>query len=266
MTMTKAVLKSDTSGNVIFDFKAKEITSKASSTAEEFISQEAQRASDFKIDPLAAEQAGIASLQRQALNDRIEEEALQQLKVVQEKAYREAYDLGLAEGREQAFNESKSAISLRLGHLDNALVTIENLKSKLVADHESQIVSMIYGLAKKIAVREIQENPDSIVNVILQIVADAQSEETVTIRLSQDDMRFIETIRDKSGKAAEPLKRLKLEVGENITSGGCILSSNYGTIDATLEMRLERAWKTISDRLPKPEDRSGSDSGDGDGA
>lgn len=265
MTMTKAVLKSDGSGNVIFDFKAKEINTKASATAEVFLSAENTRSSDFKIDPLAAEQAGIASLQRQALNDRIEEEALNQLKSVQEKAYREAYDLGLTEGREQAFTESKSAIALRLSHLDSALQTIENLMARLVADHEAQIVSMVYGLAKKIAVREIEENRDSILNVILQIVADAQSEEMVTIRVSADDLKFIETVREKGGKAAEPLKRIKLEAGENVSSGGCVLVSNYGTIDATLEMRLDRAWQTLKDRLPKAEDRSTSDGGDGDG-
>lgn len=265
MSNNKAVLKTESSSQVIFDFKPKDIHAATAKSAESFIAFETTHSSDFKIDPLAAEQAGIAKLQRQALNERIEEEALTQIKAVQERAYREAYDLGLNEGRETAFNESASAIAMRLEKLDQDLKTIEDLKAKLVKDHEAHIVNMIFGLAKKIAMRDIEAKPDSIMAVLLQVIADTQSEERVTVHVSHDDFKFIETIREKSGKTAELLKRVKLEAADGIISGGCNLVSNYGTIDATIEMRLERAWQTLIDRLPKTEDRSSSD-GSGDGA
>ena len=117
----KSVLKKESSSNVVFDFKAREFPLMISKAAHGFVAETSLISSDFQLNPLAAEQSGIAKLQRDALNDKIEEEALQQLKLVQEKAYKEAYELGLTEGREQAFQDYKVTLEEKIDHLDQMM-------------------------------------------------------------------------------------------------------------------------------------------------
>lgn len=263
MSAQKSVLKRESAGNIVFDFQAKEITHVNAEVAQKYVNQTAYQSDDFRLDPLAAEQSGIAELRKTALNDRIEEEALQQLKSIQEKAYKEAYDIGLTEGTELAFSEKKAEIEERLRSLDQILLLFEEFKQRLLADHESHIVEMVYFLASKIAMREIQKEPASILPVAQQILGEAQSEEVVTLKVSQTDLDFLEKIREKSGKAAEPLRRVKLEATEGINSGGCLLESNFGSIDATIETRVARAWESLAERLPQADQRSGSGEGHG---
>lgn len=264
MPLSKQVLKKEHSENVVFDFKAREFPLVISPSASKFVAGTAEKVSDFKINPLIAEQAGIAKLQSDALNDKIEAEALQQLKSVQERAYKEAYDLGLAEGREQALAEHRHVLVTKIEAFDKILHTLEEMKTRVAADHEAHIIRMIMGLASRIAMREIKTDPASILPVVLQIVADAQSDEMVSIRISPEDLAFLEKAREKAGKQGETLRRVKLEAADGITTGGCLLESNYGSIDATVETRVQRAWDTLMDRLPRAENRSPAGGGGGD--
>jgi flagellar assembly protein FliH len=263
MALSKPVLKKELAADVVFDFKAREFPLIISPSASSFVASTAEKVSDFKINPLIAEQAGIAKLQSDALNDKIEEEALQQMKSVQEKAYKEAYELGLAEGREQALAENRHVLISKIESLDKILHALEEMKTRVTADHEAHIIRMIMGLAARIAMREIKTDPASILPVVLQIVADAQSDEMVTIRVAPEDFAFLEKAREKTGKQAEALRRVKFEVADGVASGGCFLESNYGSIDATVETRVQRAWDTLIDRLPKAENRSPSGGGAG---
>ena len=255
MALSKSVLKKEASSNVVFDFKAREFPMVVSASAKEFISAPSFQSTDFQLNPLAAEQAGIAQLQRDALNDKIEEEALQQLKAVEEKAYKEAYELGLSEGREQAFQAEKIVLENKLRDFDQLLGTFNEMKRKLLADHEAHIIEMIYRLASRIAMTEIKQDPSSILPVVMEVIADAQSDEQLIIHISASDHDFLEQARAKTGKVAEAMKRVRLEVAD-VTSGGCLLESNYGSIDATLEMRVIRAWEALKERLPKEEQRT----------
>ncbi len=262
MSLSKHVLKKENSADVVFDFKAREFPLIITPSASGFVAGTAQKTSDFQINPHVAEQAGIAKLQSDALDDRIEEEALQQLKHVQEKAYKEAYDLGLTEGREQAVAENRQILQTKIENLDGILKDLEEMKTRIAADHEAHILSLIQNIASRIAMREIKADPGSIFPVVLQVVADAQSDEQVTIRVSPDDYLFLEKARETTGKKAEALRRVKLEAAENVTTGGCFLESNYGSIDASIETRVERAWQIIVERLPRTDTRSPSGSGE----
>lgn len=263
MAITKHVLKKEQSSDVVFDFKAREFPLIITPSASGFVAGTLAKSTDFQINPYVAEQAGIAKLQSDALDDRIEEEALQQLKSVQEKAYKEAYDLGITEGREQALAENRSLLETKVSHVDGILKDLEMMKTRIVADHEAHIMSMIQNIATRIAMREIKAEPKSILPVVLQVVADAQSDEQVTIRVSPDDYLFLEKAREITGKEAEALRRVKFEPADNITTGGCYLESNYGSIDATIETRVERAWAIIVERLPRADTRSPSGDGSG---
>lgn len=256
MSTIKSVLKKESSSNVVFDFKAREFPLVIGPSAQNFVSNTSTNTSNFQLNPLAAQQSGIAKLRADALNDKIEEEALLQLKQVQEKAYKEAYALGLSEGREQAFQEYKVVLEEKVKNIDSLIEIFEQMKIKLVADHEVHIVRMIYQLASRIAMREIKQDPTSILAVVQKVIADAQSDEQLMIRVAASDLAFLEEVRNKTGKASESIKRVKFDATEGMTPGGCLLESNYGSIDATIEMRVERAWSVLDESLPQDDQRS----------
>lgn len=272
--MSKVVLAKEDADKLAVTYSPRKFPTVISTTAHDFVAYNANGGTaggptSFRVDKLVAQQTGIAELERLSLEEKVEREALNRLKEFQEQAYQEAYQLGLDEGRERAFKEQSSELSEKMSHLNELLTSIERLKLDLIACNETQIVRMIFFMAKKLVYQEISAKPEIVLETVRQALAGAQSDEKVNVRLSVSDHAFIEKSREKLGKEFEAIKRVRLEPSDDIVSGGCVVETNYGDVNATLEQRLDRMWQSVSEKLPKvkntismdPEKAAATDSG-----
>ncbi len=264
--MAKAVFSKDDADKIAVAFAPRKFPQVVTPAASSFVayrsSQESQGfESSFQIDRIVAQQTGVADLERVSIEERVEKEALGRLKELQEQAYKQAYQLGLEEGREKAYVENSAEFAQRLKSLETLLVSIENLKPELISYNESHIVRLAYVMAKKIAMDEIVERKDLIIKVVQQAIEGAQSDETVTVRVSADDLAIIEEMNGKLGKSFDALKRAKFEASDAITSGGCIVETNYGDVDATVEQRVEKLWDNLSGKIPKVKNSASTSDG-----
>lgn len=248
------IVKKEQSTEIVFDYSPKDFQAQVTTAANDFVSGQNYPKTDFKISNLVADQTGITELQRKTLEDKIEAVALERLKDIEEKAYKEAYDLGLLEGAEKAFNDSKADLIERIQSIDNVLQSCEHVKKQLMAENEGQLIKLVYEIAKRIAMVEIKENKEAIVSIITQLLESIQIEEKILVKVSPDDFNFLEGIRNKSEKSAELLKRVKLESYDQIQSGGCQIETNYGSINATIDGRAERAWEILESKVPHVRD------------
>ncbi|MCC7402987.1 MAG: hypothetical protein IT288_01185 [Bdellovibrionales bacterium] len=251
MVKSNSVVKSETSGDIVFDYIPKSFPVVMTKEASDFVSSQETKVSDFKISHLVAEQTGIADVQRKGIDDRIEEAALQKMKEIEERAYREAYDLGMVEGAERAFAEKKQDLEARLNQVDQLLVMFDDVKRKLLAENERQLMELMVQIAERIALQKIAEDPESILKTLDMVLEDIQKDENITIYLSRADRDFLEEIRAKGGKRAEDLRHVKLEPLDHIQSGGCQVETNYGVIDATLDQRVERVLVAVREKMPR---------------
>ena len=257
--MSKAVLSKLDAEKIVVSYNPRKFPSVVTPTASDFVAYQSSHAEDadvksFRIDKIVAQQTGVAELERMSLEEKVEREALIRLKDLQEQAYQQAYQLGLEEGRERAYAESHSDINAGMESFETLLGSIENLKSQLVGFNETHLVRLAFYMAKRIAMDEIADRRDLVLTVVKQAIESAQSEESVTVRLSPADLTFVEEMKERLGKDFESLKRAKLESSDDIRDGGCIVETNYGNVDATIEQRIEKLWDAIAGKLPKVKD------------
>jgi flagellar assembly protein FliH len=257
--MAKSVLTEEEAQKIAVSYSPRKFPQTISAAASGFVSYQSAKDSEgfqssFQIDRLVAQQTGIAEIERASIEERVEKEALGRLKQIQEEAYKQAYLLGLEEGREKAYQETSDMISSRLVSLESLVASVENLKPDLISFNESHIVRLAYTMAKKIAMDEIVEKPELILNVVNQAIQGAQSDESVTVRVSQQDLDFIDQMREKLGKKFESLKKAKFEASDTVSTGGCVVETNYGDVDATVEQRVNKLWDSLEGKLPKVSD------------
>lgn len=191
----KPVISRAEAEKIVFDYHPKEFPMVFSKPAKEFVDKHSHVASDFIISELVSEQSGIAEMNRRGIEARVEEQALERLKEVEEKAYEEAHKIGLIEGEEKAFAEHNTELLERIHRLDDLFQRVQELKRELVEVNEVHIIKLIYQIAKRIALKEIKEDPDAIIPVIRKVVDEAQTDETVVIHVSEIDLEIIEKIR-----------------------------------------------------------------------
>jgi flagellar assembly protein FliH len=158
---------------------------------------------------------------------------------------REAWDKGYAEGRDAAVaavRKEQQATQVELDRRVQNLASILDFMAKPIAALDSevqrQLVSLAGAIARHIVRRELKTQPDEIVAVIRETVALLpMTARDIRVHLNPEDAqlvrsRVVEAGSDRSWNVTEdPL----------ISRGGCRVSSENSTIDATLEQRLGAA-------------------------
>lgn len=219
---------------------------------------EKSRGSDFRMNDTIRVQTGVEQIEKESEQEKIERAALAKLQEIQEGAYQEAYQLGMEEGKKEAFEKMSSRIAEKLEEFDNLLSSIGTLKRDLVSFNESHIMSMVFFLAARIAKKEVSDSNDGLLSVLRDAVSLSQDEENVMVRVSPEQLEFFEELQSQTGREFEFLKKLKFEASAEVSVGGCIVQTNYGEVDARLEQRIETLWTALQENMPKVKDKIAS--------
>jgi len=250
--MGSVIFVEDEKSQTVMSYNPKKLHVQVSRAAESFVIAQPQApATSFRLHDLVAQQTGIQDLEKASVERRIEEKALERLQEIQERAYREAYNLGLEEGTKQGYEEAKVIVGQRLSHLNMLIEKITRLKPDILQRNEGQIVDMIFFLASKIARVEIAKDEKRITPVLQQAVESLQKDESMVIKVSPLDMAQIEELRKISDQEFEFINSAKIEAHDSITAGGCLIETNYGLIDATLEERMMKLAAVLEEAKPQ---------------
>lgn len=217
-----------------------------------------QAGSRFRLSELTRQQTGLHDLEKAKFEELVESRAAERLKEIQEAAYREAFELGMLEGRQEAFQQNEVIIKEKLTHLDLLMVSFERLKLEMVEFNEAHLVQLAFHIAQRLAGHEISVTPEATLNLLRQAVEVAQSEEELTVLVSPDQLAFLEELKTRTGRELEFMKKLKFEPDPTVSHGGCVIRNNYGEIDSRIEERVAKLWETLKESLinVKPELKS----------
>jgi flagellar assembly protein FliH len=253
---SKCVLKKIAAEKIALEYLPQKFPFAMSGPAEQFIQLNPNHgnAGSFRLNDLVSEQTGVADRERLSSEEMVEVRALEKLKEVQESAHREAYAIGLEEGRAAAFKQYEEELKARLADFAELGLSLSKLKLDLVNFNESHIVKLIYFMANRLAMYEIEQNPEAILAVLKTLIEGSYEGEQVLIRLSPQDFKFVNETRERLGTDFEFLKKARLDESPEIKPGGCIIETNYGVVDATLEERAHKLMETTFASAPKVRD------------
>lgn len=254
--MSRFVLKADIAKTSVLDYKPPKFELGTPEPAKKYIElKQTQSSSGFRMNDAIRIQTGVAQIEAQSLEESVDGRVLEKLKELQENAYQEAYQLGLEEGRKQAFDQATLEIEAGLQKMEGIVTALTNMKPELLRFNETHLIELAFHMAKRLAAAEIQANPEIVKEIVRQSVEVAQNEQNVTVLVNPTQLEFLETLKKEQGREFEFLKAVKLEPSEQVSVGGCIVQTNYGEIDARFEQRVEKLWAALADNLYRVKDR-----------
>lgn len=252
------ILKQIDAARVAFDFNPRPFVIAMPEQAKDFLQAEGKRPpSGFKINELVASQIGLTKIESQKLEEKIEKLAIEKAAEIQEEAYREAYELGQKEGQKDAYESVRADLDDKIEKFSDLIMTISNLKKELVSYNEAHVVKLVAAIAGKVAMQHINENKDAILPILSSALEEAQEEERVMVRVSRADMEFIDSLGETFKQKVDMAKNIKFEIDEDMQRGGCVVETNYGTIDASIEQRVNKLWEHFADKVPPVKERAG---------
>ncbi len=249
------VIKKDHTEASVTDYKVREIRSAVSVSAKKFDDMQTNRGkvTSFKMDPLLASITGHAKIQDDKIKTEVEKLALEKLKEIEERAYREAYELGKKEGHDQGVKDAQLIVENKLKDLESAIEYLSSLRLGLLEKNEAKIVELAYAFAEKIAHKSIEKDPNYIVGLIKKLAAGIQEQLDTTVKISKEDFEFIESMNATFKRDIKLGKNAKLEIDDSLKHGDCVIETNYGVVDASLDARIQQLWEAVEDHLPKAE-------------
>lgn len=164
-------------------------------------------------------------------------EDVQQFKVDE----REEDELQKAQAQKEGFEEGFKAWAKAIAELEHEIQQVRS-------DIEKTLAPIALKAAKKIVGREIELSDDTIVDIVSNSLKAVSQHRKITIYVNKKDLAILEANRPKLKDLFESLESLSLRERADITSGGCIIETEGGIINAQLENQwrvLEKAFETL---------------------
>jgi type III secretion protein L len=165
--------------------------------------------------------------------NRIVEEARQQAEELRQKGYDDGYQEGLGQHTEQT---------------TRALYEVRKMRDAI----EPEYIRLVRACVEKVIGEELKQRPDSIVGIVRSALKDATQQREINVRVHPADA---EALRRNQRKLLDVLARANLlEVREDdtVARGGCIVITELGTIDASLERQLAGIEAALQAELDNP--------------
>ena len=147
----------------------------------------------------------------------------------------------LAKSEEAGFNKGLSEFNKQILHYQEKVKQLE---------HELQktILPLALKAAKKIVGRELELKPETIVDIVRQTLKPVTQNHHIKIFVAKQDKEALEKEKKDLRNILEHVETFIIEEREDITPGGCIIETEAGIINASLENQwraLESAFETF---------------------
>ncbi|WP_316359318.1 HrpE/YscL family type III secretion apparatus protein [Candidatus Neptunichlamydia sp. REUL1] len=150
----------------------------------------------------------------------------------------------LAKAEEAGFNKGLSEFNKQILYYQERVKQLE---------HELQktILPLALKAAKKIVGRELELKPETIVDIVRQTLKPVTQNHHIKIFVAKQDKEALEERKKELRDILEHVQTFIIEEREDITPGGCIIETEAGIINASLENQwraLESAFETFMKR------------------
>jgi flagellar assembly protein FliH len=166
-----------------------------------------------------------------------EKEQAQDVKKVQE----EAYARGLREGRKEAQDELGQTVSA----LAEAAERLEGLRSDLFNRSRDDLVRLVMLIAEQVIHDELKNREDAILNCVTKALDEAMPTQEHHVRVNPGDLDKVNENKPLFLSRINGLKHITVEGDESVSPGGCVVESDVGEVDATVETKLREIWQCM---------------------
>ncbi len=165
-------------------------------------------------------------------------DAMDRLKLQVDKLKSEAREEGFKAGHEDGFQAGEQVAREEfepfLEALQKLVEDLSQFRQKMFPKVEREMVDMIVMLTKKVIKTEMTSREDSIQDVIRLAVQSVLDRERMVIKVNPADKIHAETYRPELHHLFSEIKNITIEEQPSIERGGCLIESNFGTVDAQL--------------------------------
>jgi flagellar assembly protein FliH len=208
--------------------------------------------------PLAVPMLGIPNLELDdedllAVEPELVEEAPPppDFSALEEAARIEGYNRGHEEGYAAGLAAAEAAMAAQVEQLARLATDVIQQHANFYRAAERQVVDLALQIAQKVVEHEVENMPDLAVGVIRAALDEMDARTAVRVRVSPDDEELLRRRWPQVVPPGVDSQRIEIQVDERIQSGGAVIETTQGQVDAQLETKLAQLgnalWTFVTD-------------------
>ncbi len=103
---------------------------------------------------------------------------------------------------------------------------------------EPELVKLALGIARKVIAEEMRIAPEAVGAIVKGAIQNVRRAPSLHIQVHPDSLPYVEARMAEVQRAAGDNCRLVITASESVEPGGCLLSNEYGSVDARLETQI----------------------------
>jgi flagellar biosynthesis/type III secretory pathway protein FliH len=167
-----------------------------------------------------------------------------------------AFQKGFLEGKRVGFESGSKKADSVIDSLNQTLGQLENIRIRIYREIEKEVAQLALSIARKIVCHEVKISRETVACVAREALNQVDNPAKIKIKLNPDDLRFIEDTRSQLSRFLHNVDHIRFEADKSIQSGGCLIETDRGDIDARIEKQfqaLEESFQTHFEQQIKPE-------------
>jgi flagellar assembly protein FliH len=140
-------------------------------------------------------------------------------------------------------NHGQARVTELLDRLTASIELLASERAKILGGAEEQLVALAAAIARRVISRELTVDPTLLAELAAEGIETLGAKERIVVRLGElDDEASFEAIRNRlAGRAPQ----CQVVHDATLARGGCVVQTEHGTVDESLEARLESVVKAI---------------------
>jgi flagellar assembly protein FliH len=155
----------------------------------------------------------------------------------------ESRELGFEEGKREAMEQVSHQFSDTMETVNQAVIA----RRKIIEDSEGEILRLALKVAEQIIRSEVSLHRDVCLNIVSEAISRVSDREQIIIKVNRDDVEQIKKYKDRIAGIVDGVKSFSILEDSHVESGGCIIETNLGYVDARISTKL----KSIAESFKK---------------
>lgn len=134
--------------------------------------------------------------------------------------------------------------------LNELALRFQERQAQLLEESRAELIRLSVRIAGKVLGRELETNADALSDIVIRAIRGIRHEKRIQVRVHPDDLGRARAGHARLLEEVGATKEIEFREDPTVTSGGCIVETDLGIIDARLDTQLRVLEKALLSRKP----------------
>ena len=168
-----------------------------------------------------------------------------ELKQLIKQTHEDGYSIGFEDGR----IAEKKRVDALAKTVSEVVSNLEIHRIQLLERAEEGVIKLVLALARKIILKEPSVSHEIILNITQNALKTVVDPTDLKIKVNPDELNILKENKHSLEMIIGTNTSVKIEPDAAISTGGCIIETDFGDIDARIESQLDTIEKALMSEL-----------------